>query len=160
MGMMFQYEASLELNGCGLCHPSLSYVTHIRYLINGGSIMNFIFIGSLFGALAVAFGAFGAHLLSTRVDAAAMVRWEKAVRMHWYHAMGLFAVGLLEELPEVGHTVMLEVAGGLFQGGLLLFCGGLYAWVLTNRPWLGKVTPIGGLMFLAGWLSIAWAVGG
>ncbi len=120
--------------------------------------MNFIFIGSLFGALAVAFGAFGAHLLSTRVDAAAMVRWEKAVRMHWYHAIGLFAVGLLEMQPGIGHTFYLELAGGLFQGGLFLFCGGLYALVLTNHPLFGKVTPIGGLMFLAGWLAVAWAV--
>ncbi len=76
--------------------------------------MNFIFIGSLLAAFAVALGAFGAHVLSKRVDSDELLRWEKAVRMHWYHTVGLFAVGLLEELPGVGHTGLLELAGGLF----------------------------------------------
>ena len=68
-------------------------------------------------------------------------------------------MGLLEELPGVGHTGLLELAGGLFQGGIFLFCGGLYARVLSGRSWPGKVTPVGGLMFLLSWLTIAWAVG-
>lgn len=121
--------------------------------------MNFIFIGSLLAAFAVATGAYGAHVLSQRVDAAELLRWEKAVRMQWYHSIGLFAVGLLEELPGVGHTGLLELAGGLFQGGIFLFCGGLYARVLSGRTWLGRAAPVGGLLFLLGWLSVAWAVG-
>jgi uncharacterized membrane protein YgdD (TMEM256/DUF423 family) len=121
--------------------------------------MNFIFVASLLAAVAVALGAYGAHVLSKRIDADEYRRWEKAVRMHWIHTIGLFSVGLLEELPGVGHTGLLEMAGGLFQGGIFLFCGGLYALVLTGRTWLGKVTPVGGLLFLLGWLTIAWAVG-
>ena len=53
--------------------------------------------------------------------------------MHWYHTIGLFSVGLLEELPGVGHTGLPELAGGLFQGGLFLFCSGLYVRVLSGR---------------------------
>ena len=120
--------------------------------------MNFILIGSLLAAFAVALGTFGAHVLSKRINSDELLRWQRAVRMHWYHAIALFAVGLLEELPGVGHTGLLELAGGLFQGGIFLFCGGLYARVLLGRSWLGKVTLVGGLMFLLGWLTIAWAV--
>ena len=117
--------------------------------------MNFIFIASLLGALAVALGAYGVHVLSKRVDSAALARWEKAVRMHWYHTFGLFAVGLMEALPGVGQTGLLELAGGLFQGGIFLFCGGLYARVLSGRSWVAQATPVGGLMFLLAWLTIA-----
>ncbi|TXS93810.1 DUF423 domain-containing protein [Parahaliea maris] len=115
----------------------------------------FLPIGALAGMLAVGFGAFGAHALRGRLDDYAMGVFETAVQYHFYHALALLAVGLLA--LHQPHTGLLRPAGWLFVIGLLLFSGSLYLLALTGTRWLGAVTPLGGLAFIAGWACLAVA---
>jgi uncharacterized membrane protein YgdD (TMEM256/DUF423 family) len=97
--------------------------------------------------LAVALGAFGAHALKGTLAAHAMTEiWNKAVLYQFVHA---FALLVLAALP-----VASRAASGLFVAGIVLFSGSLYLLALTNLRWLGAITPLGGLCFLAGWLSL------
>jgi uncharacterized membrane protein YgdD (TMEM256/DUF423 family) len=115
----------------------------------------FALIGAGLGFVAVAAGAFGAHALRTRLDAADLAIFETAARYQMYHALAMlaaaWAVGRWPGLPA-------QAAGWLFLGGTLVFSGSLYLLVLTGQRWLGAVTPIGGLGLLAGWLALGWAV--
>ncbi|MBA6413569.1 DUF423 domain-containing protein [Parahaliea sp. F7430] len=116
--------------------------------------MNNIFLplGALAGFLAVAFGAFGAHALRNRLDDYAMGVFETAVQYHFYHALALLAVGVLAlHHPQ---TTLLRSSGSLFLVGLLLFSGSLYLLALTGLRWLGAITPLGGLAFIAGWACL------
>ena len=113
----------------------------------------FISLASLSGLLAVAFGAFGAHALRGRLDAYAMGVFETAVQYHFYHSLALLAVGVLAlSQPQ---TVLLKSSGWLFLLGLVLFSGSLYVLSLSGLKWLGAVTPLGGLAFIAGWGCLA-----
>ena len=115
----------------------------------------FITLASLSGMLAVAFGAFGAHGLRNRLDDYLMGVFETAVQYHFYHALALLAVGVIAlSQPQ---TVMLKSAGWLFFIGTIVFSGSLYILALTGVKWLGAVTPLGGLAFIAGWACLAAA---
>ena len=115
----------------------------------------FITLGSLSGMLAVVFGAFGAHGLRNRLDAYFMGVFETAVQYHFYHALAILAVGVIAlSQPQ---TVMLKSAGWLFLIGTLVFSGSLYLLALTGIKWLGAITPLGGLAFIAGWACLAAA---
>jgi len=112
-------------------------------------------IAAINGALAVAFGAFGAHGLQGRIDAHAIEVFETGARYHMYHAlaMGLAAIAARNgaALPQA------SAAAALFLVGIILFSGSLYLLALTGVRSLGLVTPFGGLAFLAGWIALAWA---
>jgi uncharacterized membrane protein YgdD (TMEM256/DUF423 family) len=111
-------------------------------------------IGALYGFLGVAFGAFGAHALRARLSADALAIWKTAVEYQFYHALALLLVGLwIAQQPMRA----LNVAGICFALGTLLFSGSLYALALSGVRVLGAITPFGGLLFLLGWLSLAWA---
>ena len=98
--------------------------------------------------LAVALGAFGAHWLKPTLEANSLVDvWNKAVLYHFMHAIALLALALF------GTTN--RGAWWLLFAGIIIFSGSLYVMALTNVRWLGAVTPLGGLCFLAGW---AWLV--
>lgn len=98
--------------------------------------------------LAVALGAFGAHALKTILAGHAMTDvWKTAVLYHFLHALALLVLALF--------PVMSRTAAGLFVVGIVIFSGSLYLLALTNVRWLGAITPIGGLCFLAGWLWLA-----
>jgi uncharacterized membrane protein YgdD (TMEM256/DUF423 family) len=98
--------------------------------------------------LAVAFGAFGAHALKPTLEAHGLTDvWNKAVLYHFIHAIALFVLALL--------TTSHRGVWWLFCAGIFLFSGSLYLMALTNVRWLGAITPLGGLCFLAGW---AWLV--
>ena len=113
----------------------------------------FIVLGSVSGMLAVVFGAFGAHALKSRLDDYAMGVFETAVQYHFYHSFALLAVGILAlSQPE---TMLLKSSGWLFFLGLLIFSGSLYVLSLTGLRWLGAITPLGGLAFIAGWACLA-----
>jgi len=116
---------------------------------------HFFGIGALSAFFAVAAGAFGAHALRDAVPADRLTIWETAARYQMYHALGLLAVGYLAAQKEAGPA---RLAGWLFVAGTLLFSGSLYLLTLTGITWLGAITPLGGLAFLAGWLAIAWNV--
>lgn len=116
----------------------------------------FLFLGSLGMLLAVAMGAFGAHALKKTLTPEMMQVYETAVHYHIYHALGLLVVGLLVwRLPT---SMALRGSGILMVGGLLLFSGSLYSLALSGIRWLGAITPIGGLAFLAAWLLLAIAI--
>lgn len=116
----------------------------------------FLVFGSLALLLAVAMGAFGAHLLKMRLTPEMMAVYETAVHYHFYHALGLLAVGLLA--LHVPAAALLGWAGGLMAGGLILFCGSLYTLSLSDVRGLGMITPVGGLAFIMAWLLLAVAV--
>ena len=116
----------------------------------------FITLASLGGMLAVAFGALGAHALRDRLDEYSLRVFETAVQYHFYHSLALLAVGVIALSQP--HTVMLKSAGWLFTLGILVFSGSLYLLALTGTKWLGAITPLGGLAFIAGWACLA-AVG-
>jgi len=98
--------------------------------------------------LAVALGAFGAHSLRTTLETRGMLEvWNKAVFYHFIHAVALLALAL--------YGTVNRGAWWLLFVGIVLFSGSLYLLALTNLRWLGPVTPVGGLCFLAGW---AWLV--
>lgn len=98
--------------------------------------------------LAVAAGAFGAHGLKHVLSDEMKAVFETAVRYQAYHALGLFAVAGLSPSRAAA------AAGACFLGGILLFSGSLYALSLSGVRWLGAVTPLGGLLFLAGWACL------
>lgn len=113
----------------------------------------FIILASLSGMLAVTFGAFGAHALKGRLDDYALGVFETAVQYHFNHSLALLAVGILAlSQPE---TALLKSSGWLFFLGILVFSGSLYLLSITGVRWLGAVTPIGGLAFIAGWACLA-----
>jgi uncharacterized membrane protein YgdD (TMEM256/DUF423 family) len=98
--------------------------------------------------LAVALGAFGAHSLRTTLETRGMLDvWNKAVFYHFIHAIALLGLAL--------YGTVNRGAWWLLFAGIMLFSGSLYLLALTNLRWLGFVTPVGGLCFLAGW---AWLV--
>ena len=114
----------------------------------------FFAIGALSGFLGVALGAFGAHALKARLDADMLATFEVGVRYQMYHALALLAVGwACTRWPGTAVTA----SGWLFVAGTVIFSGSLYALSLSGMRWLGAITPLGGLAFLAGWLCLAWA---
>jgi len=108
-------------------------------------------MGSTFALLSVAAGAFGAHALRGHLSADALSIFETAARYQMYHALALLLVGALAGKGDVGLTA---AAGWLFAGGVLLFSGSLYLLAVTDVKWLGAITPLGGLCFLAGWAAL------
>jgi len=105
--------------------------------------------------VAVALGAFGAHALRARLTPDMTTVWQTAVQYHAWHALAVLAVGVLM-LQWPGQRAV-EIAGWLFVAGIVLFSGSLYAMALTGVRGLGAVTPFGGVAFLAGWATLAWA---
>jgi uncharacterized membrane protein YgdD (TMEM256/DUF423 family) len=111
--------------------------------------------GSIAAGLAVMLGAFGAHGLEAMVTPERLGTFETGVRYHMYHALALlFAAWASTQWP--GRRI--TWAAYLFLAGILIFSGSLYVLVLTDTPWLGAVTPLGGLAFIAGWVLLAWGV--
>jgi uncharacterized membrane protein YgdD (TMEM256/DUF423 family) len=115
----------------------------------------FMLTGAASAFLAVAAGAFGAHVLKARLTAEMLSVFEVGVRYHMYHAIGLIAVAwACTKWPDAATSA----AGWLFIIGTVIFSGSLYALALTGVRWLGVITPLGGIAFLGGWLSLAWGV--
>jgi uncharacterized membrane protein YgdD (TMEM256/DUF423 family) len=113
-----------------------------------------IALGALNAAIAIAAGAFAAHSLRARLDARSVEVFETAARYHMYHAFALVLAGMLANASAMRGT---QLAGWLFQAGIVLFSGSLYALALTGAKTLGAVAPFGGIAFLGGWLCLAWA---
>ena len=117
----------------------------------------FLFIGAVFGFLGVAFGAFGAHALKSRLSADMLAVFETGVRYQMYHALAVLIVAAA--IGRVGPARLLAIAGWSFTAGVVLFSGSLYALTLSGVGILGAVTPFGGLLLLLGWAClIAFAI--
>jgi uncharacterized membrane protein YgdD (TMEM256/DUF423 family) len=113
----------------------------------------FFVLAAFFSFLAVALGAFAAHGLRQRIPPDLLLTFEVAVRYQFYHAFALFIVAFaLMKFPEAGFAP----SGWLFMAGIFIFSGSLYILSITGIRWLGAITPVGGLCFLAGWLWLAW----
>lgn len=110
-------------------------------------------MGSLGMFLTVGLGAFAAHALRGRLSPEFAAAFETGVRYQAYHSLGLFAVaGLLSQGGSGAHR-----AGWCFIAGIVLFSGSLYALSLTGIRKFGAITPVGGMLFLIGWLLLALA---
>lgn len=116
----------------------------------------FLVIGALAMALGVILGAFGAHGLKNKLTPDLLAVYHTGVEYHLYHALGLILVGvLINQFPQVSG---LQLGGWLLLAGILIFSGSLYVLAISGVRWLGAITPIGGLTFIAGWVWIAWSL--
>jgi uncharacterized membrane protein YgdD (TMEM256/DUF423 family) len=102
-------------------------------------------------------GAFGAHGLKSMIDAAQIATFETGVRYQFYHALALLLVGILADKHP---TKMMQWVGWLFTAGIVFFSGSIYLLStrtilgIENTAILGPITPLGGTLFLAGWLIL------
>lgn len=116
---------------------------------------------ALLGALSVALGAFAAHGLKEKINSQSLTVFETGIRYMFYHVFALLAVGILSQFISSNFLVW---SGWLFIAGIILFSGSLIAltFVLANNlaslRWIGAITPLGGLCFLAGWVLLAVAI--
>lgn len=111
-------------------------------------------LAGLLGALAVLTGAFGAHALKERLPVDLLAVWNTAAHYHLIHAAALLALALAGARDARVRLPFLLIASGV-----AIFSGSLYALALTGLRPLGAVTPIGGVLLVAGWVSIAWVLG-
>jgi uncharacterized membrane protein YgdD (TMEM256/DUF423 family) len=111
----------------------------------------FFSLGALSGLISVAAGAFGAHALRARLSPESLAVFETGARYQMYHALALLAVAWVASRRP---GALPQLAGWLFVTGTVLFSGSLYGLALTGARWLGALTPLGGIAFLAGWLCL------
>ena len=119
--------------------------------------MNWSVAGAILMALAVGLGAFGAHGLKDKLDAYRMSVYEKAVFYHFIHALGILITSFLPKTGTFSEFATDWVCTFLLAG-IVLFSGSLSLLALTGNRWLGAITPVGGVCFIAGWLALAWFV--
>jgi len=113
-----------------------------------------VLMGAAYGFVGVACGAFGAHALKTRLAPDLLAVWKTAVDYQLYHALVLLLIGLLASTRP---SVAITNAGICMAMGVLVFSGSLYGLALSGVRWLGAITPIGGVLLLAGWALLFWA---
>lgn len=114
-----------------------------------------IIVASLFGILAVILGAFGAHKLKELLDPTQLDTWHTAVQYHFYHTLALLFLGTFSRF----RSRSINAASWFFTFGIIFFSGSLY--LLSVRDllnlqlsFLGPITPIGGALFILGWISL------
>jgi len=115
--------------------------------------MNWISIGAINMAVAVACGAFVAHGLKPRLSAEQMAWWQTGTQYFFYHALGLLIVGMLLRINLTSPTI-----AWVMQLGIVFFTGSLYLMALGMPRWLGAITPIGGTLFIIAWIWLAISV--
>jgi uncharacterized membrane protein YgdD (TMEM256/DUF423 family) len=115
-----------------------------------------VLLAALLLALAVAAGAFGAHALRSRLSSDALAIYQTAVQYHFWHALGLLAIGVLWTVQP--DRALLAWSAALLVAGIAIFSGSLYALALTGVRIFGAITPIGGVAFIAGWLVLAYSM--
>jgi uncharacterized membrane protein YgdD (TMEM256/DUF423 family) len=108
----------------------------------------------MFGGLSVAGGAFASHALKDKLTDRALEIFETGARYQMYHALALLLVALILSRAQESQTFF-AVAGWAFIVGTAIFSGSLYALSLTNIKWLGAITPLGGVAYIVGWVSLA-----
>ncbi len=116
----------------------------------------FLLLGSLAMMIAVGLGAFGAHGLKDKLSADMLAVYRTGVDYHFYHALGLLALGMIAvHLPE---SDLVKWSGALMAAGIVLFSGSLYLLALTGTRWLGAITPVGGAAWIVAWALLAAAL--
>ena len=113
-------------------------------------MINLLTTASIFGFFTVLLGAFGAHGLKNVLETNQTVEiYNKAVLYQMFHTLVLLFLGLIQIEDK-----LIIIAGVSFSMGIVIFSGSLYILSITNIRWLGAITPIGGLMFLLGWIVL------
>jgi uncharacterized membrane protein YgdD (TMEM256/DUF423 family) len=113
----------------------------------------FFLLGAVSAFVGVAAGAFGAHGLKSRLSVEMLSVFEVGVRYQMYHAFALMAAAwAYAKWP----SSIVTAGGWLFAIGTVLFSGSLYLLSVSGVRWLGVITPLGGIAFLAGWVCLAW----
>ena len=110
---------------------------------------NWIIIGAFLAIIAAILGAFGAHILKSKLPPEDLAIFETGVRYHMYHALAIIILGVVGLNYEEN---LIRLPAILLVLGIFVFSGSLYSLVLTGYRWLGAITPIGGLSFIAGWV--------
>lgn len=110
----------------------------------------FLIIGSILGGTGVMIGAFGAHALKNLLETSGrMETFETAVKYQFYHALALILLGLLIAKNEQNYY---QYSGYSFLIGTFIFSGSLYILCLSGITKFGMITPIGGVLMIAGWI--------
>ena len=116
--------------------------------------------GALLALTSVLLGAFAAHGLKNRLDEYAIGIFQTAAQYQMTHSIGLILCGIyafqMQQNPS--SSLWLNITALAFIIGIVFFSGSLYGLALTGQKWLGPITPIGGLLFILGWLSFVIAV--
>jgi uncharacterized membrane protein YgdD (TMEM256/DUF423 family) len=105
--------------------------------------------GAALAGTAVALGAFGAHALKATLSAEALGWWQTGVQYQMWHGLALVAFAAIGD-------ARLKLPAILLAAGAILFSATLYAMALGAPHWIGAVTPLGGLLMIAGWVLTAW----
>ncbi|HFA51468.1 MAG TPA: DUF423 domain-containing protein [Bacteroidetes bacterium] len=120
-----------------------------------------LFLACLSGAFAVIFGAFGAHILKKILSETDLATFKTGVDYQFYHTFAILMAAMMSRYASKKWT---NIAGWLFVFGILFFSGSLYLLSTAYafdfeflKPLLGPVTPIGGLLFIGGWLALFFA---
>lgn len=106
-------------------------------------------VGAILAGTGIALGAFGAHGLRALLSVEALGWWQTAVQYQMWHAIGMLAIAALG-------AQAIRAPAWLLAVGTIIFAGSLYLMALTDARWLGAITPIGGLLMIAGWALLAW----
>ena len=113
--------------------------------------MNYFAVGSISACIVIVLGSFGAHGLKDILDTYGKSIFEKAVLYQMFHSVGILFLGIINQImPEVH----LELVGWAFIIGTIIFCGSLYILAITGIKSFGMITPIGGLLFIIGWIIL------
>ena len=119
----------------------------------------FLTLGAGSAGISVVLGAFAAHGLKARLEAASLSAFQTGVTYQFFHSLALCVLALW--LRQLGRDVSMSdaaaVAGTAFIVGIVLFSGSLYSLSLGGPRWLGPITPLGGVAFIVGWVSFAWS---
>lgn len=113
-------------------------------------------LGGIMMFLAVALGAFGAHALKAKLTPDRLKNFQTGIQYQIAHGLGLLLLGTLQE--KAVNLSQITLSGWLLTAGIILFSGSLYVLSLTGMRKLGVITPLGGLCFLAGWVTFIIAV--
>jgi len=116
---------------------------------------HFLRLAAILGTLAVILGAFGAHSLEQIISPESLETFETGIRYHFYHTIMIALTGVLLQQQDKKSW---RIAAWLFASGIVLFSGSIYLLsireIVNLGSWLGPITPIGGTLLIAGWISL------
>lgn len=110
---------------------------------------NLVAVAAALAGAAVMLGAFGTHGLTGRLDTQQLGWWQTAVQYQAWHAVAVLSLG-------ISGSDWVRLPAWILALGALIFAATLYAMALGAPRWFGAVTPLGGLLMIAGWILLAW----